>query len=231
MTKSIVFVPGLLCTSALFGPQIAALSGGADCVVADHTRHDSISAIVAAILDTAPDQFALVGLSMGGYIALELAETAPERISSLVLMDTTARPDTPEQTARRNEFIALAKAEGIQAVVDRLLPVFIAENRFEDEALVGTVRKMAKDTGVETFIRQEMAIMGRRDARPNLGNVTCPTLVVVGDRDKVTPPEASEEIAAGISGARLEVVADSGHLTTLERPDAVTALLIDFLAH
>lgn len=230
MTKSIVFVPGLLCTSALYGRQIAALSGKADCVVADHTRHDSISAIVAAILDTAPDQFALVGLSMGGYIALELAEKAPERISSLVLMDTTARPETPGQTALRKELMALAEAQGIQVVVDRLLPLFIAKSRFDDEELVATVRKMAEDTGVATFIRQEMAIIGRKDARPNLGNITCPTLVVVGDRDKLTPPEVSEEIAAGISGARLEVVADCGHLTTLERPSAVTTLLMDFLA-
>ncbi|WP_436641909.1 alpha/beta fold hydrolase [Microbaculum sp. FT89] len=229
MSDPIVFVPGLLCTAALFGPQRAAFEDRAQCIVADHTRQDGMKAIVDSILDAAPERFALVGLSMGGYVALEMAEQAPERMTKLVLMDTTARPDRPEQTAFREATMALALADGLAPVMDRLLPLFVDESRLGDAALVATIRQMADDTGVDAFIRQQRAIIGRKDARPDLGDIRCPTLVVCGDRDRLTPPELSEEIAAGIPGARLAMIEGSGHLSTLEQPEAVNALLAEFL--
>lgn len=229
MTYPIMFVPGLLCTGALYAPQIAALSGKAECIVADHTRQDSMRAIVESILEMAPERFHLVGLSMGGYIALEMAEHAPERMKKLVLMDTSAQADRPEQTVFRRELMATAREEGIDPVIDRLLPLFIEKSRLSDTALIETVRKMARDTGVDAFFRQQTAIIGRKDARPDLADIACPTLVVCGDADALTPPELSEEIAAGISGARLELIAGCGHLTTLEKPGAVTAVLTEFL--
>jgi pimeloyl-ACP methyl ester carboxylesterase len=229
MADTIVFVPGLLCTSALYAPQLEALSGKAECIIADHTRHDTMEAIAKSILDEAPDRFVLIGLSMGGYIALEMAGQAPGRITSLVLMSTSARPERPEQTAFRREVIARAEADGIDAAVDRLLPFFLDNERLGDTELVGIVRKMARDTGIETFIRQQTAIMGRKDSWPDLGRINAPTLVVVGDRDRLMPPEQSEEIAAGIPGARLEVIEECGHLTTLERPEIVNDRLLEFL--
>ncbi|MEJ8574673.1 alpha/beta fold hydrolase [Microbaculum marinum] len=225
----IVFVPGLLCTGALFGPQLDVLSDRADCMIADHTGHDSMEAIAKSVLEAAPDRFVLAGLSMGGYIALEMAEMAPGRISSLVLLDTSARPEHPDQTEFRRKTIALAEEQGIGAAVERLLPLFIDATRMQDAELVAVVYKMAEDTGVATFIRQQTAIMGRRDARPNLAKVTAPTLVIVGDRDRLTPPDHSAEIAAGIPDARLVTIAECGHLTTLERPEAVNDALLDFL--
>ena len=229
MTYPIVFVPGLLCTQALYAPQIAILSAKTECIVADHTRHDSMRAIVDSILDAAPERFYLVGLSMGGYIALEMAEHAPERMEKLVLMDTSARDERPEQTASRRVLMTVAREQGMDPVIDRLLPLFIKESRLSDKALTAIVAQMARDTGVDAFIRQETAIIGRKDARPDLADITCPTLVVCGDADKLTPPELSEEIAAGIANARLEFIAGSGHMTTLEKPEAVTALLTEFL--
>jgi len=186
-------------------------------------------AITEDLLTAAPERFFLVALSMGGYVALELAEHAPDRIEKLVLMDTSARADTPEQTASRRDLMALAKADGIDPISDRLLPLFIDGSRLDDAALVDTVRQMARDTGVESFLRQETAIMGRKDARADLADITCPTLVVCGDRDTLLPPDLSREIAAGIPGARLEMIEGSGHLTTLEKPDAVNRVLADFL--
>jgi pimeloyl-ACP methyl ester carboxylesterase len=224
-----VFVPGLLCTEALYAPQIAALSGKTECIVADHTRHDSMRAIVESILETAPERFTLIGLSMGGYIALEMAEQAPERMEKLVLMDTSAQSERPEQTAFRRELMAAAREEGLAPVTDRLMPILVAESHLSDAALMATVRKMAIDVGVDAFVRQQTAIIGRKDARPDLADITCPTLVVCGDVDKLTPPELSQEIADGIANARLELIAGSGHLTTLEKPEAVNALLADFL--
>jgi len=229
MTLPVVFVPGLLCTDALYAPQVAAFSGQAECIVADHTRQDSMEAICEAILETAPERFHLVGLSMGGYIALEMVGHAPERIERLVLMDTSARPDRPEQTTFRHTLVAEARAEGLDGIVDRLLPQFLAEVHLADSGLVETVRRMARDTGVDAFEREQTAIIGRKDARPDLADISCPTLVVCGDLDTLTPPDLSQEIAAGIPGATLEMIAGSGHLTTLEKPDAVNAALGTFL--
>ena len=114
-------------------------------------------------------------------------------------------------------------------MIGQLLPKFIDDSRLGDAALVATIRQMARDTGVEAFVRQETAILGRRDARPDLAGITCPTLVVCGDRDTLLPPYLSEEIAAGIAGARLAMIEGSGHLTTLEKPEAVNKVLLEFL--
>lgn len=229
MERSIVFVPGLLCTGELYAPQIAALEASSTCLVAEHRLAPSMDAIAEHILASAPGRFDLVGLSMGGYIAFEMAARAPERIRRLVLMDTSARPDRPDQTAWRRDLIALADAEGLEPVIDRLLPMFVAESRLGDRDLAAIVRRMAADTGVEAFRRQQTAIMNRKDARPDLAAIACPTLVVVGEHDRLTPAELAREIAEGIDGAVLRTIPRSGHLTTLEEPDAVNALLAEFL--
>lgn len=229
MERTIVFVPGLLCTGELYAPQIAALEASRRCLVADHRQQLSIGAIADDILASVPGRFDVVGLSMGGYIAFEMAARAPERIRRLVLMDTSARPDRSDQTALRRELIALAEAEGLGPVVDRLLPAFLAERRLGDRELVGIIRRMAADTGVEAFRRQQTAIMNRKDARPELAAITCPTLVMVGEHDRLTPPELAREIAEGIGSAVLRTIPRSGHLATLEEPEVVNALLADFL--
>jgi pimeloyl-ACP methyl ester carboxylesterase len=108
--------------------------------------------------------------------------------------------------------------------------VLIHKDRLADKPLVDTVRQMAVDTGVEAFKRQQAAIMGRSDNRPLLASVRCPTLVLAGREDELTPPEMAQEIAAGIAGARLEIVPDCGHLSTMERPEAVNRAMRAWLA-
>ncbi|KAB2919766.1 MAG: alpha/beta fold hydrolase [Hyphomicrobiaceae bacterium] len=223
--QSLVLVPGLLCTAALWAPQMAALADIADMTVPDHTRHDSMAAIAGSILEAAPERFALAGLSMGGYIAFEIVRRAPERVMRLALLDTGARPDTPERKElrlRRNE---LARREGAGAVQDELMPALIHKDRLADKALTGMIRQMAVDTGAEAMARQHAAIMGRPDNRPLLPRIECPTLVVVGREDALTPIELAQEMVAGIPGARLEIIPDCGHLSTLERPEAVNRVL------
>jgi pimeloyl-ACP methyl ester carboxylesterase len=226
----IVFVPGLLCSARLYASQLPAVWPFGPVTVADHRRDNTMEAIAARILAMAPPRFALVGLSMGGYIAFAMLRQAPERIVRLALLDTSARPDTAEQTASRKTQIVMATEGRLADVVDLSLPRFIHARRQNDEPLKAIVRQMARDTGPEAFVRQMTAIMSRPDSRPLLAEIRCPTLVVVGDADVATPPELSREIAAGIEGARLRVIADCGHLSTLERPDAVNAALNDWLA-
>ena len=108
-------------------------------------------------------------------------------------------------------------------------PVVVHRDRQGDEALKRLVRTMAEETGPEAFLRQQQAIIGRPDARPGLAAIACPTLVLVGDGDALTPPALAQEIAGGIRGARLVVIADCGHLSTLERPHAVTQALVEWM--
>jgi len=225
----VVLVPGLNCSARLYAEQIPALWRFGQVTVADHTRDDSMAAIAARILAAAPPRFALAGLSMGGYIALTILQQAPERVRKLALLDTSARPETPEQTARRKPQIALAESGRFGEVSALQFPIFVHRNRHGDEALKRLVRTMAEETGAQAFLRQQHAIIARGDARPLLATIRCPTLVLVGEGDELTPPALSEEIVAGIPGARLVVVPDSGHLSTLEQPVAVTKALVDWM--
>ena len=225
----LVLVPGLTCTARLYGPQIAALWPFGHAAVADHRRDADMAAIAARILKDAPPRFALAGLSMGGYIAFAMLRLAPERIARLALLDTAAGPDLPEQKVGREKFIAMAEAGKLTDVVEILTPRFLHRSRQNDEALKRVVRDMAAETGPEAFVRQQKAIMSRPDSRPLLASIRCPSLVLVGEGDELTPPELAKEIAGGISGARLVVVPDCGHLSTLEKPEAVNAALTDWL--
>lgn len=226
----IVLVPGLLCSARLFAPQVTALWPFGQVTIADHRRDADMAAIAARILAEAAPRFALAGLSMGGYIALAMLRQAPERVAKLALLDTSARSDRPEQTAAREKLIGLAQAGKLADVVETLTQRFLHRTKQKDEALTRIVRDMAADTGADAFIRQQRALMSRPDARPQLAAIRCPTLVLVGDGDELTPPELSKEICAGISGARLVVVPDCGHLSTIEKPDAVNAALTAWLS-
>jgi len=226
----VVLVPGLLCTRDLFRDQIDHLAPRAEVVLGDHSRHETVAEIAASILAGAPPRFSLAGLSMGGYIAMEMMMMAPDRIERLALLDTQARPDTPEVVARRLKLNEMARSGQLCAVSrDILLKLYIHPDRLTDEGLVRRVIAMAEETGPEAFLRQQAAILSRPDRRPDLGTITCPSLVIVGDVDALTPPECAREIAAAIPGARLEIIRHCGHLTTMECPDAVNALLDDWL--
>ena len=224
----IVLLPGLNCSPRLYGPQLPALWRIGPVQVADHTRCDTMQAIAASVLAAAPPQFHLVGLSMGGYIAFEILRQARERVLKLALLDTSARADLPEQAERRRGFIQLAEDGRFNEINDILWPLLVHPSRHSYKALRAVVDAMAAETGPEAFVRQQTAIMGRPDSRPGLPSIKSETLVVVGEADQLTPPQLAHEIADGIPGARLEVVAECGHISTLERPEVMTRLLVEF---
>jgi pimeloyl-ACP methyl ester carboxylesterase len=224
-----VLIPGLTCSARLYAGQIPALWRFGPVMVADHTRDDSMAAIARRILAAAPPRFALVGLSMGGYIAFEIMRQAPDRVAKLALLDTGARAEAPEQTERRKVVIALAKSGRYAEVPNIAFPLYVHRNRHNDAGLKQTVRVMAEETGVDAFLRQQQAIITRPDSRPGLGAIKCQTLVLVGDGDEATPPELAREIAGAIGGARLGVIPACGHLSTLEQPEKVTAALLDWM--
>lgn len=225
----IILVPGLGCSARLYREQIPALWPFGPVTVADHRRDDTMDGIARRILAVAPPRFALAGLSMGGFIAFAIMRLAPERVARLALLDTNARADTPERTAERERFIALARRGNFAEVNAILTPRYLHPKRHQDETFKAIIRDMADDVGIDGFERQQRAIMGRPDSRAMLGTIRCPTLVLVGDSDAATPPELSEEIANAIPGAQLSTVKECGHLSTLECPDEVNQSLVKWL--
>ena len=224
----LVLAPGLLCDERLWRHQVEDL---ADPVVADFTAGASVSEMARAVLDAAgpAERFSLAGLSMGGYVALEVMRVAPERVERLALLDTSARADTPEQTRARRELMELSRAGRFAEVPRALFPRLVHPSRLEDGELRATVLDMAKAVGPEAFRRQEEAIIGRPDGRRDLARITCPTLILCGREDALTPPHLHEEMASLIPDATLTVVEDCGHLSTLERPQRVTEALRTWL--
>jgi pimeloyl-ACP methyl ester carboxylesterase len=230
MSASVPFllIPGLACTSRLFEPQIPALWQLGPVMVANHTTADSVAALAQAVLDNAPPRFNLIALSMGGYISFEILRRSPERVAKLALLDTASHADLPEQSERRRKLIGLAEQGKLIEINDALWPVLVHEQRQNDRALRAIVDEMMLMTGAAAFVRQQQALITRPDSRPTLATIRSPTLVIVGDGDKLTPPKVNQEIADGIPGARLKTVANCGHLSSLEHPEAVTKLLADW---
>ncbi len=230
MKEPLVLVPGLSCNAALYASQWPALADGRSILVADHTRDDTLSAIVKRLLAVAPPRFALCGLSMGGYVAFEVMRQAPDRVTRLALLDTSAKPATPETNAPREQMIALAEKGAFDNVTTLLWQKLVAPARLTDEPLRLLVRQMADEVGADGFVRQQKAIMQRPDSRPVLTGLSIPVLVLVGQEDEITPVAEAREMAGLVGGAaRLAVVPGCGHLSTLEAPEAVTAELLRWL--
>jgi pimeloyl-ACP methyl ester carboxylesterase len=225
---NLVLLPGLLNDARLYENQVAELSHVVDATVGDVSVADTMPALAAAVLARAPERFALAGLSMGGYVAFEIMRQAPHRVSALALLDTSARPDMPEATENRKRLMQLAEKD-FDAVLDALIPKMFHPSHAKDAARVGVFKAMAHSVGKDAFMRQQRAIIGRVDSRSTLQQIKCSTLVVCGREDAVTPVEVHQEMANGIAGAKLTIVEESGHLSPLDQPKAVTEALRKWL--
>lgn len=225
MAETTVLIPGLGCSARLYAAQIPELWAHGPVQLADHRGAESMAGLAEAILAAAPPRFNLVGLSMGGYIAFEILRRSPERVARLALLNTTARPDTPEQTQRRVGQIALAGDGGLAKIVDTMFPMYFHRARHDDAALRELTHLMATECGAEAFVRQQTAIKNRVDFRPDLASIACPTLVLAGEDDELTPVDRAQEMADAIPDARLIAIADCAHFSALDQPAAVTAAL------
>ena len=226
----ILLVPGLGGSPRIYAPVVPPLWRFGPVTVANHIRDDNLGAIARRILAEAPPRFALAGHSMGGYIAFEILRQAPVRVAKLALINTQARPDTPEARERRRALIAGVQAGHYHDLLDELFAGFVHPLRQGDADLRKTVHEMGDDVGADGFIRQLTAIMRRTDSRPTLAMIACPTLVLTGDGDNTIPNAMSVEMAEGIRGARLVIIPECGHLSQLEQPTAVAAALATWLA-
>lgn len=231
MTKApLILIPGLLCDSDIWADQCASLTKISEIFITDQqVNFESVEKIAKAILETAPAHFNLAGFSMGGYVSLEIMRQAPDRVLRLALLDTSARADSEIQTNRRRDLIALANKGRFKGVTPQLMPLLVHPTRLNDQPLTDRITTMAINVGRDGFLRQQTAIMARPDSRAGLSQIKCPTLVLCGDDDRLTPPDVSQEMAAAIPGAELVMIAPSGHMAPMEQPDAVTAALLQWL--
>jgi pimeloyl-ACP methyl ester carboxylesterase len=228
-TMPILLVPGLLSSPRIFAPVLPALWRLGPVTVANHVRDDNMGAIARRILAEAPPRFALAGHSMGGYVAFEIMRQAPDRVARLALINTQARPDTPEATERRRGQMARAWSGQYHALIDELFPGFVHPSRRDDASLRKLVHDMGDDVGEGGFVRQQTAVISRVDSRPALAWIRCPTLVLTGDEDNTIPNSLSKEMADGIHGAKLVILQNCGHMPQPEQPEATAAALVEWL--
>ncbi|HEC01009.1 MAG TPA: alpha/beta fold hydrolase [Sphingomonadales bacterium] len=229
MSKDFILIPGLLCSHDLWLDQIDAFEADYDLTLFDHTRHDNLPDMVGAFLTDAPDRFTLAGLSMGGYIAFEIMKQAGERVEKLILLDSNARADRQPQIDMREDLIRRAATEDIRDIARELTPYLIHPDRLNNTELCDRIIDMAAEVGAEAFQRQQQALIARPDSRGFLPQILCPTLIICGMQDALTPPKVHREMADLIPGAIFHQIENCGHLSTMECGDEVNKLMADFL--
>lgn len=230
--QSVILLPGLACDAGLWRAQLPALATRHRVHVSDvQQRCDALPAMAAQLLRELPvGRHVLVGASMGGMVAMHAALQAPGRVAALGLLGTSARADTPELVRLRSDACEMFAQGRMDEVLRANVPFAFHPARAADAALVDGYLALVRRGGADALIHQNRAVMARPDLRAQLHSIRCPTLVLVGDGDQLTTPEHAQEIAGAIAGARLERVAGAGHMLTLEQPDRVNALLLDWLA-
>ena len=222
MKTPVVLLPALLCNAGLFIHQVKAFENSRDIFIPENGTDTDVASAARRILKQVPDHFILGGISMGGYISFEILRQAPERVAGLILMDTNTRSDPPAAAEKRRKMIETAKEKGIQSVISpALLDIILPENRTDITKHILT--RMAAATGVEKYVNEQTLIMNRPDSSSLLPEISCPVLVMGGDKDTLSPPQAMDEIAKQIPNCMHVIIENSGHLPPLENPAAVTA--------
>ena len=225
----VALVTGQLCTEQMWHDQVPVLRALTDVKVSVQREHDTVGAMAKAVLNSQPERFSIIAHAMGGFVAFEILRQAPERVASLALLSTLAPNDTPVQTARREGYLRLVEEGKFAGVVEERIPILLHPSGREDKSLVSAVRKMAEDTGPDVFLRQQRAIMTRPDSRPGLAAISCPTLILFARQDGIVTHEHQREMHEGIAGSRLEIIENCGHLMTMEHPELVSKILVDWI--
>lgn len=230
MPDPLVLLPGMMCDARLFGPQIAELSADTAVMVAPITQGERVEEIASGLLHLLPQRFALAGLGMGGIVAMELLRRAPERITRLALMDTSPLAETPQDAAVREPQIVAARSGRLRDVMHEVMKPGCLAPGPHQRPVLDLVMDMADVLGPEVFVRQSRALQRRRDQQGTLSKIKVPTLVLCGAHDTLCPVKRHEVMADLIPYAELRLMQNSGHLPTLEEPEATTHALRRWLS-
>lgn len=230
MPEPLVLLPGLQSDHRSWVHQVRHFERQRPVIVPyGHQFCDTIPDMAESVLKQLPERFHLAAWSMGGYIAFQMLERIRHRMTSLVFVSTSARPEDINSTQRRIELISLAEQQGMAVSQKLSISQSCLDAGGLDPASRVGIYQAAVDIGLEAYKGQQQAIINRPDARPILSLVDCPTLVIVGDSDTVTPPDCAREIHATIPGSRLEIIADCGHCAPLEYPALTNRLFDDWM--
>ena len=222
----LVCLPGLLCTPDLFDPVLEAVGQGHAMAI---PPLDDFERLIARLADSVREPTVLLGMSMGSYLALALAQRVPQHVAGLILIGTTAAADTPKGAALRGKIAAWAGREGIAALAGTIADSMLSQARRQDPALRAQILRMAESQGLQTFADHQQALAGRPDQTAGLGAIGCPVLVLTGAEDAVTPPDAGRAVAQGVVEGRFVLLDGIGHMPVLECPDLVAAHTREFL--
>lgn len=227
-SPSIVFLPGFMCDAHLFKPQIDTLTrAGISCTVGDLSQAGSIERMAELVLKSAPNRFAIAGLSMGGIVAFEIYKQAPERVTHMAFLNTTARADAAGPS-RKKQLGRVAAGELDLVLREELKPQYLApENRTPER--LALLEEMGVALGEDVFCRQTMALTIRKSYLDVAKTILCPTVVIAGECDTVCPIDRHREIADRIVQADLRVIPNCGHISTLEQPDSVSEAILELL--
>ncbi|MEN3794703.1 alpha/beta hydrolase [Fulvimarina sp. MAC3] len=221
-----ILIPGLICDRTVWAPFLDRLDGA---IVADLTTQDDITDMARDCLALAEGRLRVAGHSMGARVAMEMARLAPDRIDRLALLDTGIHPLKDGERAKRDEIVAFAHANGMQALSDRWLPGMVHPDRHGDADLMDALTAMVLRQSPDIHARQIKALLNRPDAAAYLADIACPVLLMVGAQDAWSPVSQHEAMLALLPDARLVVIDDAGHFAPVERPDQTAAALIPFL--
>lgn len=227
--EPLVLIPPMLCDARVFGPQIDGLSRDTPVMFAPLTLGERMEELASQILGWAPPKFALVGMGMGGAVALEMQRRAPERVMRIALISTTAQADTPEAASAREPMIVAARSGRFDDVIAAEMdPAALTPGPLRQHVL-NLVTDMAQTNGPEAFVRQARAMQRRKDQQPTLSQIAQPAVVICGEDDTIYPVKRHQFMSEMIPYAKLEVISGAGHLPTLEEPVATNIILRDWL--
>jgi len=227
--QQLILVPGSLCDKRVWQHQAAALVDVADISIPCPHGHDSLVDMARAILREAPMRFALCGFSMGGRVALEVLRLAPERITRLALLDASVHPVAEGEADRRQPQIDMAREQGMAALARWWNPRITPPARHGDKTFMGLLEAMATTFSAEDYQKEVIALLHRPDPRDLLADITVPTLILAGADDPLSTQERNRAMAEAIPNARLVLVEEAWHFPMLEKPEAVTVALRQWL--
>lgn len=228
----LILLGGTLCDQALWTPMLDADPAlRASTMPMSYAGHTSAADAARALLHQLPTRFAVLGFSLGGFVALELAAQAPERIAGLALVASNARADAPDNAPVRRAAVGAAHEAGLARFVETSLwPLYVASHRRDDAVLAATIGAMAVRVGLEAFTDQVEIAVTRADSRPRLAAIHAPALIVSGDEDVLNPEDRQRELADGLPAAQWHVCERTGHFVPLEAPAQLSRAVSEWLS-
>ena len=225
-SKPLVYLlPGLLCDESVWQYQQEALADRAEIRIPDFSGLDSLLAMAKKVLADAPDKFSVVGHSMGGRVALEIINMAPERVDHLILLSVGAHPVNDEECEQRSSLVEEAASIGMQRYAVSWANLMLGFQEKQNPQVRECIEAMARRQSLDTFIAHITAGLGRKDQTLYLPHIKIPVLLIVGEKDTWSSVGQHEYIKQQIPEAQLEIIPDAGHMVILDQPSAVSFLL------